>query len=662
MPRPLVIVESPAKARTIAGYLGDGYTVKASIGHVRDLPGSREEVPEDKRETHGRLAGINPDDHFDVVYVVRGKRAREVVAELRRALRDADELILATDEDREGEAIGWHVSEVLQPKVPVKRMVFHEITPHAIREALEHPRDLDMKLVEAQEARRILDRLVGWETSPVLWRVFGRGQAASAGRVQSVAVRLVVERERARMRFRAGRWHDLEGTFVASAQPFRAALVELGGRRLAQGRDFDPATGQLAPADPPPRLLAPDEAERLAGELRPAAFTVRGVESEPFTERPRAPFTTSTLQQEAARKLRFAASRTMAVAQRLYERGYITYMRTDATFLSEQAVAAARAAIREQYGDEYLPAQPRTYRGRVKNAQEAHEAIRPAGDRIRTPDEVRAELDADEQRLYELIWIRTVACQMVDARGRRMTIRLSAPSSEGEAVFRASGKAYDFLGFRRAYVEDVDDDSETEGEARLPAVAEGETVECTELAAVGPRDEAAGALHRREPGEGARGARHRPALHLRGGHRDDPGAWLRVAQGQRPRARVDRVRGDQPARAPLRAPRRLQLHRHHGGGARRHRARRGRAREVARHLLQRQRAAGAAGAGVGRAPREDRPAGGEHDPDRDRRHRARGRRARRPVRPVRAARGGRDRVAAARHRARRAHGRSARWS
>ncbi|MCL6641464.1 MAG: type I DNA topoisomerase, partial [Candidatus Rokubacteria bacterium] len=287
------------------------------------------------------------------------------------------------------------------------------------------------------------------------------------------------------MRFRAGRWHDLEGTFVASAQPFRAALVELGGRRLAQGRDFDPATGQLAPADPPPRLLAPDEAERLAGELRPAAFTVRGVESEPFTERPRAPFTTSTLQQEAARKLRFAASRTMAVAQRLYERGYITYMRTDATFLSEQAVAAARAAIREQYGDEYLPAQPRTYRGRVKNAQEAHEAIRPAGDRIRTPDEVRAELDADEQRLYELIWIRTVACQMVDARGRRMTIRLSAPSSEGEAVFRASGKAYDFLGFRRAYVEDVDDDSETEGEARLPAVAEGETVECTELAAVG---------------------------------------------------------------------------------------------------------------------------------------------------------------------------------
>ena len=491
MAKPLVIVESPAKARTIAGYLGADFTVMASVGHIRDLPGNKKELEAehpDKVAAYGRLAGIDPDNHFDVAYVVH-KSKKKVVTELRKALKNADELILATDEDREGEAIGWHVREVLNPKVPVKRMVFHEITPHAIREALATPRDLDMQLVEAQEARRILDRLVGWETSPVLWRVFGSGQAASAGRVQSVAVRMVVERERARMAFRSGAWHDLEGTFLATtddSQPFGAALVELNGKRIAEGRDFDPATGQIAAGRDVVRL---DEAEAtgLANRLREVPFRVASVESDPFSEKPKAPFTTSTLQQEAGRKLRFTASRTMAVAQRLYENGYITYMRTDSTNLSEQAITAARTAIRAQYGDDYLPDTPPTYSKKVKNAQEAHEAIRPAGDEIRSPDAVRNELDGDQQRLYELIWMRTIACQMVNARGRKMTIRLAATSADGEqATFRASGKTYDFLGWRRAYVEDVDEDGDTpeEREARLPAVAEGDAVSCRELAPV----------------------------------------------------------------------------------------------------------------------------------------------------------------------------------
>ena len=486
--KPLVIVESPAKARTIAGYLGNDYTVKASVGHIRDLPGSKDEVPDDKKATHGRLAGIDPEHHFDAVYVVHNSK-KKVVAELKAALKGADELIVATDEDREGEAIGWHVLEVLQPKVPVRRMVFHEITPQAIREALDHPRDLDMKLVEAQEGRRILDRLVGWETSPVLWRVFGRGQAASAGRVQSVAVRMVVERERARMRFRAGQWSDLEAELAARDQTFRAALVEVDDRRLAEGRDFDPATGSIVGAGTADArdvvLLDAAAASGLAERLRDAPFAVTSVEKDPFTERPRAPFTTSTLQQEASRKLRFGAARTMSIAQRLYERGHITYMRTDSTNLSEQAVTAARTAIREQYGEEYLPAEPRAYRSKVKNAQEAHEAIRPAGDRILTPDQLRNELDADEQRLYELVWIRTVACQMSDARGSKTTLRIAATSTANErATFRAAGKTYDFLGWRRVYVEDVDEGEEQENEARLPAVVEGERVDCNEIVPV----------------------------------------------------------------------------------------------------------------------------------------------------------------------------------
>ena len=384
-----------------------------------------------------------------------------------------------------------------------------------------------MKLVEAQEGRRKLDRIVGWETSPVLWRVFGRGQAASAGRVQSVAVRMVVERERARMRFRSGQWSDLEGTFVAE----RHAVPRVARRARRQARSPRAATSIPRPARSPRRASTTSccstatAAEALADRLRDVAYRVTSTESDPFTEKPRAPFTTSTLQQESGRKLRFTAARTMAVAQRLYERGFITYMRTDSTNLSEQAVGAARTAIREQYGEEYLPAEPRTFRSKVKNAQEAHEAIRPAGDRIRTPAAVNAELDGDERRLYELIWIRTVACQMADARGRKMTIRLGATSTQGEqAVFRASGKAYDFLGWRRAYIEDVDEGDEVESEARAPA-GRRRRGRALQRARVGrARDQAAGALHRGEPREGARGARHRSPVHVRGGDRDDPGA------------------------------------------------------------------------------------------------------------------------------------------
>jgi DNA topoisomerase-1 len=468
VPKPLVVVESPAKARTIAGFLGADYEVMASIGHIRDLPKSGLAIDVEN--------GFRPDYE-----VPAGKK--DVVRKLKAALKNADELILATDEDREGEAISWHIVEVLQPKVPIKRMVFHEITPSAIREALANPRQLDLKLVEAQEGRRILDRLVGYEVSPVLWRKIG-SQARSAGRVQSVAVRMVVERERARMAFRKGGWFDLEGAFVAAGTGFGANLVELDGVRLATGNDFDANTGAVAEGRDVV-LLDERRASALAAALHRQPFAVRSVESQQFAERPKPPFTTSTLQQEAARKLQFPASKTMAVAQRLYERGYITYMRTDSTNLSGQAVTAARSTIREMYGVEYLPDEPRAYRGKVKNAQEAHEAIRPAGERIRTPDAVSSELDADERRLYELVWIRTVACQMVDARARRVTVRLGATATSGEAaIFRASGKTYEFLGFRRAYVEDTDEDDE-EREARLPVVNEGDPVECEVLAPAG---------------------------------------------------------------------------------------------------------------------------------------------------------------------------------
>ena len=497
MPKPLVIVESPAKARTIAGYLGADYVVESSVGHIRDLPSNASEVPKKYKGTDAGRLGIDVDNHFQPIYVVP-KKKKDVVKELKSALRGASELYLATDEDREGEAISWHVLEVLGPDVPVRRMVFHEITRSAIQDAIENWRELDMKLVEAQEGRRVLDRLVGYEMSPVLWKKMM--PRLSAGRVQSVATRLVVERERARMAFRAAEYWDLEGTFQPATTSagsagkdagFPATLVELDGSKVASGRDFDPATGQVAAdargGDPVVHLQQAD-AEALVERLRDVGYEVASVESKAFTERPKPPFTTSTLQQEAGRKLRFSAGRTMRVAQGLYERGYITYVRTDSTNLSDQAINGAREQIRGLYGDEYLPDAPRTYQGKVKNAQEAHEAIRPAGERMRSPDDVRGELGTDERRLYQLVWMRTLACQMTDARARRVSIRLSATSTAGEAaVFAASGKTYAFLGFRRAYVEGADDPAaeREDAESPMPPLAEGDAVRCETLAAAG---------------------------------------------------------------------------------------------------------------------------------------------------------------------------------
>ncbi len=481
MSKSLVIVESPAKAKTIEGFLGRAdYTVLASRGHIRDLPSSAKQVPKTVTDPEIRRLGIDVNNHFEPVYVIVDKK-RDVVKELRGALKDADEVLLATDEDREGEAISWHVLEVLKPSVPVKRLVFHEITPHAIGDALANPRDLDMRLVEAQEGRRKLDRLFGYEMSVVTRR--RAGGATSAGRVQSVAARLVVERERARMAFRAASYWNLEGTFAAHHSEFPATLLSLDGQRLASGRDFEPTTGRLAEgADV--ALVDEARAGALAEALTGADFRVESVEAKAQVERPRAPFTTSTLQQEAGRKLGFTAARTMAVAQGLYEHGYITYMRTDATFLSDQAITAARAQIRDRYGEEYLPAEPREYRGKVKNAQEAHEAIRPAGDTMRVPDDLGGELTTDERRVYDLIWKRTIACQMADARVRRVTVRLGADARSGEhAVFQATGRVIEFPGYLRAYVEGADDpDAELEDrEVVLPDLESGDAVQCRTL-------------------------------------------------------------------------------------------------------------------------------------------------------------------------------------
>ena len=408
MPKKLVIVESPAKAKTIAGYLGPDYVVESSIGHIRDLPQRASDVPKEDRARFGAL-GVAIDEGFEPYYLVDPDK-KKVVAALKKKLKDADELLLATDEDREGEAIAWHLLQELKPKVPMRRMVFHEITKSAIQAALENPREVDEALVDSQETRRILDRLYGYEVSPVLWKkVMPR---LSAGRVQSVATRLVVERERERMLFISAAYWDIEGTFDPGS--FAARLVQLEGKRVAQGRDFG-QDGQLK-ADA--RQLSEEDARGLVARLEGAAFAVRSVEDKPYTRRPAPPFMTSTLQQEASRKLRFTAQTTMRVAQRLYERGYITYMRTDSTTLSETALTAARTQARELYGADYVPDAPRRYERKVKNAQEAHEAIRPSGDRFRLPDQVRGELDRDEQNLYELIWMRTVASQMADARGQ----------------------------------------------------------------------------------------------------------------------------------------------------------------------------------------------------------------------------------------------------
>ncbi|MDP8938463.1 MAG: type I DNA topoisomerase [Actinomycetota bacterium] len=483
MAKPLVIVESPAKARTIARFLGSDYVVESSVGHIRDLPGNAAEVPAAYKDVPWGRLGVDTDNGFKPLYVV-GRTKKQVVSKLKAALKNASELYLATDEDREGESIAWHLLEVLSPpaRVPVKRMVFHEITPQAIRNAVEQSRDLDRRLVDAQEARRILDRLYGYEVSPVLWRkVLPK---LSAGRVQSVATRILVERERARMRFRPASYSGLEGTFTSplhAAGPtskdgvrFGATLVSLDGTRLATGKDFDEQGRRTASNVV---VLDHDGARALVERLEAAEFSVRSVEEKPYKRTPYAPFMTSTLQQEAGRKLRFSTQRTMSVAQRLYENGYITYMRTDSTALSDTALNAARAQAVQLYGPDYVPAQPRRYEKKVKNAQEAHEAIRPAGDTFRTPDQVAGELGPDERALYDLVWKRTVASQMADVRGKSVQVRLGAVSAAGDDVeFSAGGKVIEFPGFLRAYVEGSDDpDAQLEDrEVRLPPLAAGD--------------------------------------------------------------------------------------------------------------------------------------------------------------------------------------------
>jgi DNA topoisomerase I len=484
----LVIVESPAKAKTISGYLGPGYVVEASLGHVRDLPRNAADVPAKyKKEPWARL-GVDVDNDFQALYVVSHDR-RAQIAKLTKLAKEVDEVFLATDEDREGEAIAWHLLETIKPKVPVKRMVFHEITKPAIQAAVANPRDIDRALVDAQEARRILDRLYGYEVSPVLWKKVM--PKLSAGRVQSVATRIVVERERERMRFRSAEYWDVRALLAADVtdgpRTFNANLVALNGDRIATGKDFDPTTGAVRPGAGVVHL---DEngARGLAARLEGRPFTVTRVEEKPYRRRPYAPFITSTLQQEASRKLRFSSQQTMRIAQRLYENGYITYMRTDSVNLSEAAINAARTQIRDLYGDVAVPPEPRRYTGKVKNAQEAHEAIRPAGDSFRVPGEVARELSTEEFKLYELIWRRTIASQMTDAVGMSVSVRINAVTASGESCdFGATGKTITDPGFLRAYVESSDDeDAEAEdAERRLPALVKGQGLTAEELAAIG---------------------------------------------------------------------------------------------------------------------------------------------------------------------------------
>jgi DNA topoisomerase-1 len=472
----LVIVESPAKAKKIAGYLGPDYTVLASVGHIRDLAAKASQLPEaDRKKPWSKLA-VNVDDEFQPIYVVHDSK-KATIAELKKALKDADELLLATDEDREGEAISWHLMEVLRPKVPVQRMVFNEITPEAIRAAVNNPRDLDMQLVDAQETRRIVDRLYGYPVSEVLWKKIGR-EARSAGRVQSVAVRLVVDRERERIAFRSGNYWDILAEFAPGN--FDAKLSSVDGVRVATGKDFD-EKGVLKGGSVV--LLDERTANELANHLIGSDFTVRSVVQKPGTRRPSAPFMTSTLQQEASKRLRWGSQRTMRVAQALYENGYITYMRTDSTTLSDQALNAARNQARELYGPEYVSEVPRRYDRKVKNAQEAHEAIRPSGDVFRTPGEVSKELHGDEFALYELIWKRTVASQMVDAKIATTTVKVGAIATNGkDAEFSASGTVIVFPGFLAA-LKDITEESldDDERERELPNMTEGQIVHANSL-------------------------------------------------------------------------------------------------------------------------------------------------------------------------------------
>ena len=489
----LVIVESPSKARTIAGYLGQGYVVESSVGHIRDMPDSAAEIPAKYRGEPWARLGVNVDDNFQALYVVHSDK-RQQVAKLKHLLKDADELLLATDEDREGEAIAWHLLQELKPTVPTHRMVFHEITPEAIARAIASPREVDDGLVDAYQARRVLDRLYGYEVSPVLWKKVM--PKLSAGRVQSVATRLVVDRERDRIAFRPAAYSDLEAEFatkdhgkpdITDPTSFTANLVSVDGKRVAQGRDFT-SVGELRSTGQSADVLHLDAAAAaaLAERLEHAAFSVSSVERKPYRRSPYAPFRTTTLQQEASRQLGFSAKHTMSVAQRLYENGHITYMRTDSTTLSQTAINAARKQAAELYGASYVPDAPRVYASKVKNAQEAHEAIRPAGDSFRTPAQLAGDrLSSDERRLYELIWRRTVASQMKDATGESVSVRVAGLSTANErAEFGATGKVISFYGFLKAYVEGADDpDADRDDQQRrLPPLAEADPLDVLRLA------------------------------------------------------------------------------------------------------------------------------------------------------------------------------------
>ena len=473
----LVIVESPTKAKTIRNYLPKGYRVEASMGHVRDLPKSASEIPASVKGEKWAQLGVNVEADFEPLYLVP-KDKKKVVKALKDALKEADELVLATDEDREGESISWHLLQLLKPKVPTKRMVFHEITEDAIRDALDSCRDIDDQLVRAQETRRILDRLVGYTLSPLLWKKIAWG--LSAGRVQSVAVKLLVERERDRRAFKQGTYWDLKATLQQADSPFEAKLTSLGGTRVATGSDFDENTGQIA-AGRNVVLLDETQAQALKQRLEASVWTVSNLEERPSSPKPAPPFTTSTLQQESNRKLRLSARDTMRTAQSLYEKGFITYMRTDSVNLSQQAIAAARSCVEQKYGSEYLSPKPRQYATKSKGAQEAHEAIRPAGSTFRTPQETG--LKDRELSLYDLIWKRTVACQMANAQQTHITVSIEVD----DAIFKATGKRIDFPGFFRAYVEGSDDPNAAleDREVTLPPLKVGDTPSCTELEPIG---------------------------------------------------------------------------------------------------------------------------------------------------------------------------------
>jgi len=477
----LVIVESPAKARKIGSFLGDEYVVEASVGHIRDLPQRAADIPKEYKKFAWAKEGVNIEEEFAPLYVINPDK-KSKVAELKELMKDADELILATDEDREGEAIAWHLIEVLRPKIPVRRMVFHEITKDAIQKAAKETRDLDYRLVDAQETRRVLDRLYGYRLSPVLWKkVMPR---ISAGRVQSVATRLIVERERERMAFISSSWWDLAAACEAG---FSARLLSLNGKRVAATNDFD-ANGGIKDKSAANILLLDEAAAReLVQSLQGQSLVVKSLEESPRTERPKPPFTTSTMQQDAGSRLGWGAQLTMRIAQRLYENGYITYMRTDSVTLSSSSITAARSSAQALYGKEFVPATPRVYEGKTKNAQEAHEAIRPAGESFRTPGELAPELSRDEFALYDLIWKRTIASQMSDAKKQQMRVDFDVKTKTGEdAIFRANGSVITFAGFLAAYEDIVEDKSDVEDtDRRLPAMSVGEKIKVNEYSCEG---------------------------------------------------------------------------------------------------------------------------------------------------------------------------------